>query len=201
MSEEGKTEKVVDPGDGDESKDQDEREGLHVLKGTKSEVEMTDEEEFDKERAMATIKKLRGFEKDNKALKKQLSTYEAAKKKRQEEEMSELEKAQKLLAEEKQSREELETNFTSSNIQHAVELTAAKMDFQNPEDAYRLADLSEVEITDEGKVEGVEKALKDLAKSRPYLIKGKSKAPDIDAKSGGGKTKVDDEAIARRFGL
>jgi len=49
-------------------------------------------EEFDKERAMATIAKLREFEKEAKAYKRKVAEYEEAENKRKESELSEAEK-------------------------------------------------------------------------------------------------------------
>lgn len=56
-------------------------------------------DEFDKERAMATIEKLRGYEREAKKLEKRLAEFEAAEAKRKEAEMSDLEKAQQRAAE------------------------------------------------------------------------------------------------------
>lgn len=51
-----------------------------------------DEKEFDKERAMTTIKNLREFEKKSKKLEKELQSYKDAEQKRKESEMSEIDK-------------------------------------------------------------------------------------------------------------
>ena len=56
-------------------------------------------DEFDKARAMATIEKLREFEKQAKAQAKKLADYEAKEKERQEAELSETDKLKKQLAE------------------------------------------------------------------------------------------------------
>ena len=56
-------------------------------------------EEFDKDRAMATIEKLREFERQSKKLEKKLAEYEEIERKRQEAELSETEKLKKQLAE------------------------------------------------------------------------------------------------------
>lgn len=56
-------------------------------------------DEFDKDRAMATIEKLREFEKQAKAQAKKLAEYEDAERKRQDAELSETERLKKQLAE------------------------------------------------------------------------------------------------------
>lgn len=52
------------------------------------------EEEFDKERAMATIKKLREFEREADKLRKQVSAFEKAEAERKQAELSEMERLQ-----------------------------------------------------------------------------------------------------------
>jgi hypothetical protein len=51
--------------------------------------------------------------------------------------------------------------------------------WQNPKDALKLLDLDDVEITEDGEVEGLDEAIEELAKSRPYLLK-KSKDDEED---------------------
>lgn len=53
-------------------------------------------------------------------------------------------------------------------------LTDNSFQWQNPKRALQLVDMSEVEIDDDGKVTGLDSALKALAKSDPYLLKPKS---------------------------
>ena len=66
------------------------------------------EEVFDAERAMATIKNLREFEKKAKALEKKVQEFEQAEQKRKEAELSEMERLQKQLDEAKQKAAALE---------------------------------------------------------------------------------------------
>ena len=77
---------------------QDQSETLEqVVEVTQDEViepEPQVEEEFDKERAMDTIKKLRAFEKQAKQQEKKLAAYEEAEEKRKQAEMSEMERLQ-----------------------------------------------------------------------------------------------------------
>lgn len=56
-------------------------------------------DEFDKERAMATIKQLRNFEKQAKSLERKLAEYEQKEKERQDAELSETERLKKQKAE------------------------------------------------------------------------------------------------------
>lgn len=52
-------------------------------------------------------------------------------------------------------------------------LTFGEVEWQDPEAALRLADLSKVTIADDGKVSGLEEALKELAEKKPFLVKPK----------------------------
>lgn len=66
----------------------------------------------------------------------------------------------------------LEARNQELAIQNAF-LSDNKHSWANPKTALKLADLSEVEIDEDGTVTGLDKALDKLAKSDPYLLKGK----------------------------
>lgn len=139
------------------------------------------DDEFDKERAMATILNLRGIEKTQKkelreALKK-LEALEKEKRARDEEEMSELEKAQARVKELEQAEADAKSlaeaqalEVNEKLIRAEVRVVAGTMGFVSPGDAYHLANLAEVSVDDEGEVKGVEQALKALAKDKAYLL-------------------------------
>lgn len=135
---------------------------------------------------------------------KRLSALEKAEQERKDAELSEKERLEKQLAEAQQARAEAEAVVNDILLRTSVKMTAAKMNFIEPEVAYQLADLAGVEIGEDGEVSGVEKALKGLAKDKPYLLKQEQgQQPDINAgKKGKGKDgKADLEAIKRRFGI
>jgi len=163
-----------------------------------------DGEEFDAERALATIRQQRESERDlAKQLREaraELKKAAAAEEKRKRAEMDEVERLRTEAAEKDARLQALEQEMETLILRGAVERTAAALGFHNPEDAYGLADLAEITIED-GEVSGVEKALKALAKARPYLIKSVEK-PDVNsAARGGGKQEPDQAGIARRFGI
>jgi hypothetical protein len=96
---------------------------------------------------------------------------------------------------------ELEVN--ERLIKADVRVLAGQMGFASPDDAYHLADLANVKI-DDGEVKGVEKALQELAKAKPYLVGkgGGAGSPPNDPKRRGGTT--EDEWVAearRRYGI
>jgi len=83
-------------------------------------------------------------------------------------------------------------------LRHAIEIGAAGLKFVDPKDAFNLIDLGEIEIDeDTGEVSGVDKALKALAKAKPYLIASEeSSSPGTPTK--GGKRKIEKDALPER---
>lgn len=166
--------------------------------------------EFDAERAKATIQKLREheqralkLEKQTKALEKKLAEYETAEQQRKQAEMSEVERLKAEVEAAKAAQQAAAEEMVTMRIKQAMFTAAAKMGFHNPEDAYLMADLTEVDLGEDGAVAGVETALKDLLKSRPYLAKSES-APDIDASKRGkakDKDEIDVDSLRRRWGI
>jgi hypothetical protein len=73
-------------------------------------------DEFDKERAMATIEKLRLFEKQAKSLEKKVADYEQKERERQDAELSETEKLKKQLAE----KDTALKNLAHKSLQHEI---------------------------------------------------------------------------------
>jgi hypothetical protein len=98
-------------------------------------------------------------------------------------------KAQKAEAE----RDEALAQANERLMRAAFVAEAAKANVSHPEDAYMLADLSEVEITDDGAVSGVEGAVKALVEAGRLVIR-KQAAPSLDAGAGGGTSAVEQAA-------
>ena len=136
---------------------------------------------------------------------KALEAYETAEKQRKEAEMSEVEKAQKQAAEIKAAYEALQTQLQTEKRRGAVTLAATAANFHNPADAFAFLADDAVTITDDGKVEGVDEAIKELAKARPYLVKAPAAGTqDIDANKRGtvkGKAQLDRDKVAAQFGI
>ena len=63
--------------------------------------------------------------------------------------------------------------------------------FANPKKAFRLLDLDDVEIDEDGEIIGLDEAVKDLAKSDPYLLLKSSKDDEDDDED-------EDEVATRR---
>ncbi len=165
------------------------------------------EETFDKERALETIRKQRASEdaltKENKRLAKIVEEHDKSEKARRDAELSETEKLKNQIAEKDAALQTLQNDLKTWRIRQAVEREATALGFQNPEDAYLLADMSGVAIGEDGKVTGAKEAIEKLAKARAYLLKTeKPTPPDVNARNRSTQTQ-DVEArqkeLAQRF--
>ncbi|HSW63418.1 MAG TPA: hypothetical protein VLH56_08920 [Dissulfurispiraceae bacterium] len=144
--------------------------------------------------------------KDSSAAVKKLKELEEAEAKRKQAELSEMEKLKAQLAETEAKHRTALEQHQKGMIKSAVLMAATTANFQKPEDAYALMDLSMVEISDEDKVTGVKEALEALVKERPYLIKSsKPDSVNIDATNKGGSGGEPDDKrkaeLAQRFRL
>jgi len=101
---------------------------------------------------------------------KQLEAYEAAEAQRKQESMSELERAQAALAELEKRATDAERGRKEALLKAAVIAKAGALRFNNAEDALAFLKPEALEIGDDGQVQGLEDALKAIAKERPYLL-------------------------------
>lgn len=108
-------------------------------------------------------------------------------------------------------KEAAESNLRNLRIENSF-LLANTHSWVDMEDALRLADLSEVTIDEDGKVDGkaLRKALDDLAKRKPHLVKpatsstttppAGASAPEMNGTpKGAGDRSPDRAALAKRF--
>ena len=115
-------------------------------------------------------------------------------KKYRESEMSEVERVQAAAREaaeraERAERERDEALIEAQDrmIRAAFLAEAGKLGAKHPSDAYSLADLTGVTLSDNGEVEGVAEAVKALIESGRLPTMGKPQAPDLNAGAGGGE--------------
>lgn len=116
---------------------------------------------------------------ENKRLLKEKQDLEARLKEYEDADKSDLEKATGTVNELTARAEKAEGNVGRLTLENAF-LLDNTYDWANPKTALRLVDLSEVEIDDDGKVTGLDEALKALAESEPYLLKGKDDEDEDD---------------------
>lgn len=98
--------------------------------------------------------------------------------------LPELEKAKKSVVELTAERDRLQTALKEERLARAF-LEDNTHKWVNPRTALKLADLSKVDIDDNGAVVGLKAALDELAKSEPYLIDKGSGTGDGGGDSGG----------------
>lgn len=94
--------------------------------------------------------------------------------------------------------------ITERLVKAEVRIVASGMGFASPDDAYRLADLVEVKLDDQGAVLGVQKALDKLMKDKPYLAKGGGPGAGSPANNPKGKPTTEEQWVAeaqRRYGI
>lgn len=138
-----------------------------------------DESDFDKARALETIRKQRESEKELakklKAVNAELKKLQDVEAKRKEAELSELEKSQKRAQELEERLQAAQTTAQALRLRQEFGKVAARLklsfvDQQAEDDAFELADMDDVELYEDGKITGLEDAVKALQKKRPYLF-------------------------------
>lgn len=138
---------------------------------------------------------------------KELDVYVQAEQARKEAEMSEVEKALKRATDAEAALQAERGARQAATLKHAVAVAAIAAGFHNPDDAWAFLPQGAVTLGDNDKAEGVDEALKELVKARPYLVKSTQPAPppgaDPDASKRGlqGKAKPDQAAIAAKYGI
>jgi hypothetical protein len=118
-----------------------------------------------------------------KAMKKTNDELAAKLKAIEDKDKSELDKATGGLTEAQAKAEKLAAQNQELVIQNAF-LMDNKHTWANPKAALKLADLSDVEIDEDGNVTGLAEALAALAKSDPYLLKAEKDDDDEDDEKG-----------------
>lgn len=140
-----------------------------------------DEDDFDKDRALRTIKKQREETKaakdEAKALKERLDALEADKRKRDDADKSETEKALARLEELTKAHTEAVTKAETAQaklrqiqIDRAIEQAASKHGARNPSVVAKLLDRDALELDDDGVPTNAEQLVKALLKDEPYLV-------------------------------
>ncbi|MBI3926097.1 MAG: phage scaffolding protein [Armatimonadetes bacterium] len=98
--------------------------------------------------------------------------------------MSDAERAKADAAEATKRAEAAEGKWRQATLRGAFEREASKLGVHDLDGAFRLADLEAVSVDEDGKVKGLEKALKALQEVKPYLFGQHRRAVG----SGGGVT-------------
>jgi len=100
---------------------------------------------------------------------RRLRELEQAVKQHEEAKLSETERLQRRLAELEKERALWERERQERVLRYETMLAASRLGIVDPEAAYRLLDLSQLEFDEDGRPKNLEKALRELLRARPYL--------------------------------
>lgn len=115
--------------------------------------------------------------------------------------LTEQEKLQKRLKELEQQTESQTKALRSRTTEYEVKLAAAQMGIVDPEAAWKLLDTSSLEFDADGKPKDVEKALRELLKTKTYLVGQRQPNAGAGAGGTGGNPKTTmNDAIRRAAG-
>lgn len=101
---------------------------------------------------------------------KELDSLRAADEERKNADLSEVDKLKKLVAQRDDELTTMRERGKQQSIQHRFEALATKAGAVDPEAAFKLADLSGVDLDEQGNVVGIDDALKALKTARPFLF-------------------------------
>ncbi|MCG2426033.1 phage scaffolding protein [Staphylococcus epidermidis] len=112
---------------------------------------------------------------------------------------------QKELDEVKNQNAEWQTKYQESQLNNAVKLAVAK-DANDADDILAFINKDELELQDDGKVKGLDKAIESLKESKPYLFaesKPSGRTPDDGKNVNGGVTQEEfnNMSVAERTNL
>jgi len=148
----------------DENKTQVVADGATQVVAQQSDTQAVEEQErFDAE----YVRKLRA---EAAEYRKRLRELESKVKADEEAKLTEQEKLQKRLAELERKEAEYQQILQARTLEYEVKLQASRLGVVDPEAAYRLLDVKQVEFDDDGKPVNLEKTLKDLIAKKPYLV-------------------------------
>jgi hypothetical protein len=84
--------------------------------------------------------------------------------------MTEQEKLQKRLVELERKEIEYQQSLQARALEYEVKLQAAQLGIVDAEAAYKLINLAEIEFDDSGKPVNVDRVLRELISTKPYLV-------------------------------
>lgn len=178
-------------------------ESTSVSLPTQSDAEPADD--FDKPRALETIRKQREEAKALRAQLKELETLKAEKQQRDEAELSAAQKAEKRAADLEAKYQAAQAQLKRATLKDDAAAAAQKHNLTFAQGA--LADALALGLFDgleweDDKPKGMAQAIKELAAARPYLFVAASSAQDIGATAKGKATKESDlTSLAQRWGI
>lgn len=147
--------------------------------------------------ADALLKEVKALRKEAANWRNKLRQAEEAEAQRQRSEMTELDRIKADLESERQARAHAEQRQREQLIRTQVIAAAARQGFTDPDDAIRMLDVTAFEVDESGKIDGLDGALSQLAKSKPYLLK--NMATISPTNPAGGPQKASDEQLRKEM--
>ncbi len=89
----------------------------------------------------------------------------------QEASKSDVERLQETVSDLTAKMTEAENRAKANLVKSSVVAAAARLDFNDPQDAYRLLEVATLDVEDDGAVKGLDAALQKLLSDKPYLRK------------------------------
>ena len=140
---------------------------------------------------------------DYEDIKTKLTEYEKKLEEQRLAELSEKDRAEELAKKAEEEKEklaqqlaELQQQVQQEKIANEFIKQATAHNIAYIDDALKLADLSAVKVNEDGKVEGVEEAVKALVENKPFLVKQTKEPKQI---GGGSQTKVPEGNTAEQL--
>lgn len=114
---------------------------------------------------------------------KKMRELEQTVKQHEESKLSENEKLQKKLAELEREQALWQRERQERTLKYETMLAASKLGVVDPDAAYKLLDLADIEFDEDGSPKNVEKVLRGLIAKRPYLVGAAGGSPTNPARS------------------
>lgn len=150
--------------------------------------------------ADALAKELKAARKEAAAYRTKLRQAEEDAEARKRAEMTELERVKADLEAERKARQEADDRRQALALRTQVITAAARLGFNDPEDAIRMLDQSTLEVDDAGSIDGLDDALGALVKAKPYLIKSTTGTISPTNPAGGPQRTTQDQLRQEMFG-
>lgn len=161
---------------------------------------------FDPERAWATITNLRNAEK---ALTRRASTAEGKVKEFEQADQTEAQKLKSTVDELKAQLTQYQEREKAANLRSQIAEEARKQNALGPDDVFALLDQAQIEVDENGKVKNAVALVNGIRTAKPYLFgqqtvgagAGRNGRGGSDQEKAGGGSSAFNDSIRRSFGI
>lgn len=116
-----------------------------------------------------TLENARELRRENQALRQRMKAFEDKAKAEEDAKLSETQKLQKQVADAEAEKKAAAQRERERTAKYEVMLAAQKAGIVDADAAYKLLDLDTLEFDEKGNPKGIDAALKELLKAKPYL--------------------------------